>query len=89
MKLLLLSFLVLTACTFVSNRPKHNVVYSNAHTDSYTTAILAKCKHESDLLAFMTAQGMMAREEQITEDDVTYLRKMLMDSCLKHYRLFI
>jgi hypothetical protein len=82
--LLLAALILLSACTTI---PKRSVVYSSHYTNSYTTAILNKCRSEADLLAFFIAEGKIARNEPITETDVTQMRKYLMDSCVKYYKI--
>jgi starvation-inducible outer membrane lipoprotein len=82
---LLTIVLLLTACT---SAPKQ-IAYTSHYTNSYHSAILDKCKYESDMMAFMIAQAKMSREENITQEDVSSLRKMLADSCVKYYRITI
>ena len=84
--LLLLVALLLTACT---SSPTKKIAYTSHYTNSYHSAILSKCKYESDMMAFMIAQAKMAREENITQEDVSGIRKMLADSCVKYYRITI
>jgi len=82
---LLLVALLLTAC---ASAPKQ-IAYTSHYTNSYHSAILDKCKYESDMMAFMIAQAKLARDENITQEDVSGIRKMLADSCVKYYKITI
>lgn len=81
---MLLTTLFTAACT---TTPKHTIAYTSHYTNSYQTAILEKCKHESDIMAFMLAEGKIARGEAIIREDVESLRKMLLDSCVRFYKI--
>ena len=87
MKLSLLTIiLLLTACL---SAPPKQIAYTSHYTNSYHSAILDKCKYESDMMAFMIAQAKLARDENITQEDVSGIRKMLADSCVKYYKITI
>ena len=87
-----ISIVLLTAVLFIagcSSKTPQTIAYTSHYTNSYHSAILDKCKCESDMMAFMIAQAKLTREETITQEDVSSLRKMLAYSCVKYYRITI
>lgn len=81
----LAALLLISAC---STKP-HTVVYTSAWREDWQNEILEKCSSESHLLTLRIYESKLAAGYELTQEDVVHLQKILMESCLKYYGLFI
>lgn len=81
----LATLLLISACT---TKPV-DVIYTSAWREEWQNEILEKCSSESHLLTLRIYESKLAAGYELTQADVMQLQKMLMDSCLKYYGLFI
>jgi hypothetical protein len=81
----LAALLLISACT---TKP-HTVVYTSAWREDWQNEILEKCNSESHLLTLRIYESKLATGYELTQADVVQLQKILMESCLKYYGLFI
>jgi hypothetical protein len=82
---LLAALLLISACTTKSNP----VVYTSAWREEWQNAILEKCSSESHLLTLRIYESKLAAGYELTQADVMQLQKLLMESCLIHFKVVI
>lgn len=76
--------LMISACT-----TKQNVVYSSHWTASWQNAVGDQCRSESQVIVFAIIDAKISAGYDATQEDVDVLEKMIYQSCLKYYGLFI
>jgi len=81
----LAALLLISACTTKSNP----VVYTSTWREEWQNEILEKCSSESHILTLRIYESKLAAGYELTQADVMQLQRMLMESCLKYYGLFI
>lgn len=81
----LAALLLISACT---TKPV-DVIYTSNWREDWQNAILEKCSSESHLLTLRVYESKLAAGYELTQADVVQLQRMLMESCLKYYGLFI
>jgi len=81
----LAALLLISACT---TKPPI-VVYGSHWREDWQNAILEKCSSESHLLTLRIAEAKLAAGYDLTQADVMQIQRVLMESCLKYYGLFI
>lgn len=83
--LLVIILLALTACA----SHKQNIVYTSSAYNSWQGAIMNKCAQESVKLTLKIYEGQLEVGKVLTGRDVNDIERFVMESCLKHYGLFI
>jgi hypothetical protein len=81
----LAALLLISACTTKPN----DVIYTSSWREEWQNEILEKCSSESHLLTLRIYESKLAAGYELTQADVVQLQKILMESCLKYYGLFI
>jgi len=81
----LAALLLISACTTKVNP----VLYTSTWREEWQNEILEKCSSESHLLTFRIAEAKLAAGYELTQADVMQLQKMLMGSCLVHFKVVI
>lgn len=81
----LITLLSLSACT---TKPPI-VVYGSHWREDWQNEILEKCSSESHLVTAMVVKGKINSGYNLTVEDISYIKKILLHSCLRYHRLFI
>lgn len=81
----LAALLLISACT----TPHKEVYYTSHWREEWQNNILEKCNNESHLLTLRIVNAKIASGYNITEEYVVQVQKMLMESCLVHFKVVI
>jgi hypothetical protein len=81
----LAALLLISACT---TKPVE-VIYTSTWREEWQNEILEECNSESHLFTMLVVRGKIDSGYNLTVEDISHIKKMLLQSCLKYHGLFI